>query len=288
MRYVHVSSSCGCAMPGLAALADAEVTLAKAARQGRAAGRRKPQTTELGRYVERRTRALAPKLRRALQAAGKRTAKDAASAYARLAKDDGSKSVLDSILAELSFDDLGLTISGELAGPMLAAFRRAAALGATQVGFDADSIVAQVDPLAVAYAEARGGALIKDFAGTTRDAVSTVIGRAVDGGWSVDMLQEAIEGMGAFGEARARTIARTELAFAHTQGNVAAWKETGEVMGSRWVLADTHPDPDICDQAAEAGVIELDAEFAPGIKYPPGHPNCLCVCIPILKPDTSN
>jgi hypothetical protein len=91
--------------------------------------------------------------------------------------------------------------------------------------------------------------------------------------------------MGAFGEARAEMIARTELAYAHVQGNVQAWAETGEVVGTRWILGDLHDKPDVCDECADRGVVPLGDEYADGVDYPPAHPNCICDVVPVLKGD---
>jgi hypothetical protein len=284
MRYSLVRTSCGCAMPGLAKAAAQGIALAKAEAQG-ASGRRKPQTTGVGKYVEAKAPAVARKLRKVLRAAGKRLGAAVAKQYAaKLQKDDGTAALINRILESLDTDDLGLDLQGELLGPMEAAFRRAAAVGATQVGFSIEDVTKQVDKAAVAYAEQRGGELIKDLAGTTRDSMRSTLQRAVAEGMSTDDLADAIQALGAFSDSRAEMIARTELAFAHVQGNVEGWKASNEVQGKVWVLADTHPEPDECDDAAEAGEVPLDAEFAPGIAYPPAHPNCLCDVIPTLRP----
>jgi hypothetical protein len=286
MRYAHVSTSCGCAMPGLARAAAQGIALAKAEAQGATPGRRKPQTTGVGKYVEAKAPAVTRKLRKVLRAAGKRIGADLAKQYAaKLQKDDGTAALIDRILESLDVDDLGLDLQGELLGPMEAAFRRAAAVGATQVGFSIEDITKQVDKAAVAYAEQRGGELIKDLAGTTREAMRSTLERAVAEGMGTDELADAIQALGAFSDSRAEMIARTELAFAHVQGNVEGWKASDEVIGKRWLLADTHPEPDVCDEAADAGVIGIDEEFAPGVRFPPeSHPNCLCDLEPVLKP----
>jgi hypothetical protein len=283
MRYIHVCTSHGCGMPAVHKAAAAEIIQREQDAQ-LAKGRRRPVTTNVGRYVERRAPAVARALRKILRAFGERLAKKAALLYgARLAKDLGIGSRIQQILDELNFDGLGLDLEGELEGAMLAAFKRAAALGLTQVGIeDEEGITEQVDEAAVEYARARGGRLIKDLAGTTEDAMRSLLSRAVDEGMSVDDLSTEVQGLGAFSEWRADLIARTELAFAHVQGNVQGWRASGEVVGKRWILADTHPVPDECDDAADVGVVGLDDEFLPGVALPPAHPGCLCDVLPIL------
>jgi len=275
-------------MPGIVTLLARQEFEAAGKRQADLAKRRQAVKTGVGRYVDRKQATLSRKLRKALRAHSKVVAAKAKKLYAaRLAKDVSYKQSLIAHLVEnLESDDLGLTLERQLAPAMLAAFRRAAAVGASQVGLEmGEDITKQVDVAAVAYGEKRGGELIKDFAGTTDDAMRSLIGRAVDDGMSPDELSDAVLDLGAFGEARAEMIARTELAFAHVQGNKAGWAQSGQVVGKRAVLGDLHDVEDICDEAADAGVVGLDEEFVPGAGDPPFHPNCICDIVPVLSED---
>ncbi len=290
-RWATVGTYCGCGAP-LAGAAAALEAFEKAAAAQPAKGRPQPRLTNVGKYVQSKSPALARKLAKVLQAHAKKVAPKLVQGYVQhlqkaqlmrlLHKDArGGKDTIDEIVANLGSADLGKTLTGELAGPMLAAFRRAAALGATQVG--ASVSTDQVDPKAVAYAEDRGGELIKDLADTTDDDMRDLLARAVDEGMSADDLSDAVQAAGAFGEARANTIARTELAFAHVQGNKEGWRASGQVAGKRWILGDLHDVPDECDDAAEAGVVGIDEDFADGISDPPAHPNCICDILPVLS-----
>ncbi len=283
-RMVHVCTSHGVGMPALTKAAAAEI-FANEAEAQLAKGRRKPVQTGVGRYVMRRAPRLSKAILRVLRAHAQRVAALASRLYGeRLMKEDTAKLArIQRIIEELNNEELGVDIEGELSGAMLEAFKRAAKVGATQVGIMVEDITDQVDLAAVMFAEARGGILIKDLAGTTDDAMRGLLGRAVEEGMSVARLADAIMDLGAFGEARADAIARTELAFAHVQGNVEGWRASGEVAGKRWILADTHPAPDECDEAADAGVVGLEDEFAAGITFPPAHTNCLCDVVPVLR-----
>lgn len=282
-RPVHVCTSHGVGMPAMRKAAAAEI-FAKQADAQFEKGRVKPVATNVSRYVSRKQPGLARALRKILAAHRKRIAAKVKKLYAETLQKDvvGEAARIASILENLGSDDLGLDLQGELAPAMLAAFRRAAAVGATQVGFSIDDITKQVDKAAVAYAEDRGGVLIKDLAGTTEDAMRSLLARAVEEGLSADSLSDAIEDMGAFGDARADVIARTELAYAHVQGNVEGWKASGQVVGKRSILGDLHDVADECDDAAEAGVVGMDDEFGPGLDFPPYHPNCVCDIVPVL------
>lgn len=285
MRYVHFCSSHGVGMPELRKAAAVEI-LANQADVQFAKGRRKPVTTNVAKYVGRKAPALARALRKVLQAQAKRIAAKVATLYAaQFEKDDASRITrILRILEQLNSAEVGVDLWGELEGPMLAAFRRAASIGATQVGIAMDDdITNQVDEAAVEWAATHGGELIKDLAGTTEEAMRSLLERAAEDGMSADMLADEIMEMGAFGEARAEMIARTELARAHVQGNVEGWRQSGEVEGKRWILADTHPEADECDEAADAGAVGLDEPFTDGIDYPPAHPMCLCDIAPVLR-----
>lgn len=288
-RSVYVHTCQGCFMPGIVrAMAseqfekDAEVQMRK--------GRQKPEQTLVGRYIERKQKSVAKRLKRVLHEFAVKTAKKIAAKFPDpVVKAAGDKrTTLEELLASLDSDELGRELNGELTNAMQAAFRRASKVGLTQVGFDASpSIVRQLDTKARDYSKRRGGELIKDLAGTTREDMRALVSKALEEGMSADELAQAIEAMGAFGEARAEVIARTELAFAHVQGNVEGWKATGEVVGKRSILGDLHDYIDICDEAAEAGVVDLDDNFVEGADFPPYHPNCICDILPVLRGDNT-
>jgi hypothetical protein len=284
-RYVHVCTSHGVGLPALSKAASSEI-FARQAEAQLAKGRIKPVTTNVGKYVARKSPALARALQRILAAKRKAVAAKVRALFVdKLAKDTGHPTrLIASLIENLESEDLGLDLEGELAPAMLAAFRRAAAIGATQVGLSFAGITEQVDEAAVAYAARRGGELIKDLAGTTRDDMRALLARAVKEGLSPDELSTAVEGLGAFSDYRADVIARTELAFAHVQGNVEGWRAAGDmVVGKRSILSDLHDVPDECDEAAEAGVVPFDDDFVDGYAFPPYHPQCCCDVVPVLR-----
>lgn len=289
-RSVYVSTPCGCAAPGiLSALAKGEREAAL--QKGRSKARRPVASTEVGRYVDARQGSLARKLGRILRRHAERVRAKVAKAYEHVApkeaeklhKAAGDERWRERLVEDLGSEDLGRDLEGELATAMRAAFRRAAAKGATQVGLDAGEITKQLDAKAKAYAAKRGAELVKDFAKTTEEALRTLIERAVEDGMSTDELADAVEGLGAFGEGRANMIARTELATAHVQGNVEGWRESGEVVGKKSVLGDNHDVEDQCDRCAEAGTVGFDEDFFEDYGFPPYHPNCVCDVEPVLR-----
>jgi hypothetical protein len=104
---------------------------------------------------------------------------------------------------------------------------------------------------------------------------------AIEEGTSTDDLADQLEENYAFSEARAETIARTEVATADVEGNLQAYRDSGVVEGKEWILGSEHPDIGCeCEDAADMGVVPLDDDFG-GIGDPPAHPNCECDMLPV-------
>jgi hypothetical protein len=120
---------------------------------------------------------------------------------------------------------------------------------------------------------------------TTRENLNALISKATDEGWATSTLSDEILDMTDFSEDRAEMIARTELAFAHSQGTLDAWEESGVVESKESILASGHTDEDDedCVGNAEAGPIPMDEEFPSGDDGPPYHPNCMCALIAVVK-----
>lgn len=304
-RSVYVSTGCGCAMPGVAAALwrDRFERLCQA--QFEKGGRVKPVATKVFKYVETRAPKLGRKIARILAANRPKIAAKVVSAYRKIAKadvpDDAtlqalidgviSDQGLDSLAAELGVDSMVDEIRAALLDQLRGAFETGAGIGLTEVGIAGDALppmTEQLDVKAMEYAQERGAELIKDLAGTTLTDLRDVLAGAVEDGTSPADLADALDAMGAFGESRAEMIARTELAFAHVNGNVDGWRETGQVEGKRSILGDLHDEEDECDDCAKAGVVGLEDEFVDGYDFPPYHPRCVCDVLPVLADDQSD
>ncbi len=180
-----------------------------------------------------------------------------------------------------------------------------AGLAALPAGIPAvDEMIAfgQANPLAVSAAELSATRMGRVMSETLARRVTSAIVDGVASGESIDEMAAWIADEG-FTDARATMIARTESAYAYTQGRIDAWKETGVVQGKQWLLA---PDPcEFCEKAAQEfgdKAIELDQPFyqqgfqlegtAGGVMKldyrntdgPPLHPNCRCDIIAALDP----
>jgi hypothetical protein len=116
----------------------------------------------------------------------------------------------------------------------------------------------------------------------TRDMLRGEIAEAIEDGTSTADFADALEELYAFSEARADTIARTEIARADVEGNLTAYRDSGIVEGKEWILGSEHEDIDCeCEDAAAMGVVPLDDDWG-GIGDPPAHPNCVCDVLPVL------
>lgn len=289
MRYTCVHTNCGCQALGLAKLMDGEVF--KNANEDRAAkGRKKAAITDVGRYVDRKSKRLKGKLESSLDSSKRKISQTIIGKYKKLVSVEKAKkdvSIVEQILADIDFELMSMGLVDELSEPMESAFRTASKKGLATIGFSADhDMTKQLDARAVEYAKNRGGELIDDLAETTREDLQSLLERAVSEGMSADALADALDEQGAFGESRAQMIAETELAYAHVRGNIAGWEESGEVAGTTWLLGDMHDVPDVCDDCVDRGVVALGDDFQDGIEAPPAHPYCRCDVIPVLKEDS--
>lgn len=148
-----------------------------------------------------------------------------------------------------------------------------------QAGFEAISYEANKDQYlivnegAVEWANERGLELAK-LTESTKDFLRPTIEGAIKDGMTVDELKNALQENYSFSDARARTIARTELAFADERGNIKAWKASGVVKYKRSLLGtnENHGEDDIDN--ADQGIIPFDEPFQSGHMAPPYHPNC--------------
>jgi hypothetical protein len=110
----------------------------------------------------------------------------------------------------------------------------------------------------------------------TRQLLRATIKDAIESGASPGELREAIVSDYAFSPARALNIARTETARAFESASLEAAKKSGVVTGKESDLGSGHPEPDECDDNADAGVIGLDEDFPSGDPCAPFHPGCEC------------
>lgn len=157
-----------------------------------------------------------------------------------------------------------------------------------QVGIPAgDKTFGIVPKIAEKYAKSRAAELIGAdgdggiLGASTRLLIRTTVATALEEGWSVATLSEALSSDYAFSPERADTIADTELRTAINQGELQSWKGSGLVVSKEWLLSNDEGVCDICEGNASQGAIPLDSDFESGDDAPPGHPNCRCSMAPV-------
>lgn len=139
--------------------------------------------------------------------------------------------------------------------------------------------------LARRYAEERAGELLSlegpiSVTRTTREGVRRLVGRAIDEGWGIRQLRNALRDSFEFSTSRAETIARTETATSQGQGAEQAARIQGRDQ-KRWRTArDERVDggnaSGPCIEAAGAGWIDIADDFPNGRSTIPAHPRCRC------------
>ena len=117
---------------------------------------------------------------------------------------------------------------------------------------------------------------------TTRRQLRDLEARALEEGWSPDEFATRIEELIDDAD-RAERIAETELSMAQQAGSMEEWRESGVVAGKIWLLSQDHPEPDECDDNADAGEIPVDEDFPSGDDTAPAHVSCFCDCAPVVE-----
>jgi hypothetical protein len=163
-----------------------------------------------------------------------------------------------------------------------------------------DSDEAEANPLAVRAAQNAADRMSLSVSDNAARNIADSVARGIEEGQSIDEIADAIAESRGISRERATMIARTESAYAYTEGRLEAAKESGVVTGKRWLLS-----PDAC-QFCEAAArqygektIPLDTPFYTvgttltgtagskmrltyrDVQGAPLHPNCRCDVIAV-------
>ena len=107
---------------------------------------------------------------------------------------------------------------------------------------------------------------------TTRTDLRSIVEDAFQHNTSMRELSSAIQEAGAFSEARAMMIAKTEAASAEHNGNLAGWRQGG-VESVNWTMSDDHDDSLDCDCPDNEDGSPYPLDEVPSY---PCHPLCMC------------
>ena len=154
----------------------------------------------------------------------------------------------------------------------------------------AQSVISEVNQLAADYARDRSaemvgmkwvdGELVQNpnaamaITDSTRNMLRDAITEAFEREAPLQELTERIKNAGVFSEERAQLIADTEVKYAQSGGNYAAWEKSGIVESVRWLVRSTHDVQDECDLNEAAGAVKLGELFPSGVRCTPAHPQC--------------
>lgn len=112
---------------------------------------------------------------------------------------------------------------------------------------------------------------------TTRNELRQLVEDTFTEEAPVSALADAIQTAGAFSDARATMVARTEVVRAQTQGNWEIWKSSGLIKTVRWQVGDDDPCP-LCEENDDE-IRPFGEAFPSGALMPQVHPNCACILV---------
>lgn len=140
--------------------------------------------------------------------------------------------------------------------------------------------ISQIAEQSSAAMRANQMALLRSVNDTTKDLIRNTLARGLESGEDgVKLATRVREVLGPENGARAHMIAHTETSNAFNGAKVRAWEESDREGEKCWVESG-NPCP-FCKSLAFKGFIPIDAEFAPGIKHPSGHPHCVLPETPV-------
>lgn len=121
---------------------------------------------------------------------------------------------------------------------------------------------------------------IRGVADTRLNDLGSILAQSAEAGLSMDDTAKLIQQKFFTDRAWAEMVARTEIRRASTQSALGYYNDSG-IEQKEWLVAWDEA-CEICQEAADMGPIPLDADFGEAGDGPPGHPNCLCVILPVV------
>jgi SPP1 gp7 family putative phage head morphogenesis protein len=182
---------------------------------------------------------------------------------------------IQAVLDVIDWSDISADLQTELQQATLAGASDALLGGDID---DAD-LISKANEGARDYASERAAELVgsggQSIAETTREKLRSILTQSFESETNANDLIADIQTSGIFSEARATTIARTEVNRAELGGNIAAWKEMGNVELVDWVNGEDACDE--CQDYEDNGPYTLkEAEEL----LDDTHPNCRCGLVP--------
>ena len=114
---------------------------------------------------------------------------------------------------------------------------------------------------------------------TTRDRLREIIKNAFEEKVPASRVVQQIQDADIFSEARAKTIADTEISNAQVRSSLDLYKKVGAKI--KWTA--TGPDPCPICEMNDGEIRKIGDPFPSGDLYPLAHPSCYCHLIPVLE-----
>lgn len=137
------------------------------------------------------------------------------------------------------------------------------------------------------WAAVESGIIFSELMATSSKEARAALILWIESGAPLKELQKTLSRPSMFGASRGKLIAVTETTRAYSQGNMAAWRESGVVTGKEWQTA---RDDRVCEICAPLNgkIVELEGQFETSeglsnVGEPPAHPGCRCDTAPITR-----
>jgi SPP1 gp7 family putative phage head morphogenesis protein len=132
------------------------------------------------------------------------------------------------------------------------------------------------DPEIMHWIEQRGMELATSVTATAAEEIRLILVEGYQDGLSVAEMSSTIGSYFDISESyKAERIARTEIAFAQTEGAREAYRQSDVVVSMEWLA-----NPNACEVCSSLDGQEFDKFSDAG---PPEHPNCECTLLPITQ-----
>lgn len=151
----------------------------------------------------------------------------------------------------------------------------------------------QANARAIAWGGRYAAQKVTAINAATKKMIREGVVAAIESGASTDDLAEVLSDDLGFSDSRALMIARTELAFANSYGDLEGYRAAG-LTEKEWQVSDQ----EVCDECLnhDGEVLPLDQDFIfdfstsktqriVPVACPPSHPNCRCNLLPVTPYD---
>ena len=148
---------------------------------------------------------------------------------------------------------------------------------------DADAakkLLGTVDAPLVNLLISNAGAVVAGVEQSRFDDLARILSEGAGEGLSMDDIASNLVDYLKADAAWAEVVARTEIRNAVTQASLDSYRDAN-VEQKEWLTAWDQA-CEICQAAEDMGPIPIDGTFDEAGDGPPGHPNCLCVILPVI------